>query len=213
MKKIIALSFGLLVLSGVSIASASTYYYGSSYNHGTVCSQDAYQCPNGTWVGRTGSNCQFVCSGTSNNTYQQSYTYTSGCYTYYYNGQTRTTSVLRYTCGNGYYNNNNYSYTYPVTTSYPSTNYYTYTNPSSYYTYSYCNGSWTPSYYGSNSSNCNSIWDYLGNYTNSYSNANYGYNYNSYNYGYTPYQYGYNTYNYNTYSSGCYYLNGYQVCQ
>jgi hypothetical protein len=27
----------------------------------TVCTADAYQCPNGQWVGRTGQNCQFVC--------------------------------------------------------------------------------------------------------------------------------------------------------
>ncbi len=26
-----------------------------------VCSSDAKQCPNGTWVGRTGSSCEFVC--------------------------------------------------------------------------------------------------------------------------------------------------------
>ena len=26
-----------------------------------VCTTDAYQCPNGTWVGRTGPNCQFTC--------------------------------------------------------------------------------------------------------------------------------------------------------
>lgn len=26
-----------------------------------ACTADAYQCPDGTWVGRTGSNCEFVC--------------------------------------------------------------------------------------------------------------------------------------------------------
>ncbi len=26
-----------------------------------ACSQDAMQCPNGSWVGRTGQNCEFVC--------------------------------------------------------------------------------------------------------------------------------------------------------
>lgn len=28
-----------------------------------VCTADAYQCPDGTWVGRTGPNCEFVCPG------------------------------------------------------------------------------------------------------------------------------------------------------
>jgi peptidoglycan hydrolase-like protein with peptidoglycan-binding domain len=28
-----------------------------------ACTMDAYQCPNGQWVGRTGPHCQFVCSG------------------------------------------------------------------------------------------------------------------------------------------------------
>jgi hypothetical protein len=27
------------------------------------CTADAYQCPDGTWVGRTGPDCQFVCPG------------------------------------------------------------------------------------------------------------------------------------------------------
>jgi|SRR3989344_5077558 len=26
-----------------------------------ICTQDAMQCPNGTWVGRTGPNCEFIC--------------------------------------------------------------------------------------------------------------------------------------------------------
>jgi hypothetical protein len=25
------------------------------------CTADAFQCPDGTWVGRTGPDCQFVC--------------------------------------------------------------------------------------------------------------------------------------------------------
>jgi hypothetical protein len=28
---------------------------------GTVCTMDAKQCPDGSWVGRSGPNCQFVC--------------------------------------------------------------------------------------------------------------------------------------------------------
>lgn len=28
-----------------------------------ICTMDAYQCPDGSWVGRTGPNCEFVCDG------------------------------------------------------------------------------------------------------------------------------------------------------
>ena len=33
----------------------------SPVNPSPVCTADAYQCADGTWVGRSGSNCQFVC--------------------------------------------------------------------------------------------------------------------------------------------------------
>jgi hypothetical protein len=29
--------------------------------NGTICTMDAMQCPDGSWVGRSGPNCQFVC--------------------------------------------------------------------------------------------------------------------------------------------------------
>src|SRR3989344_5929846 len=32
---------------------------------GTICTMDAMQCPDGSWVGRSGPNCAFVCGGTS----------------------------------------------------------------------------------------------------------------------------------------------------
>jgi peptidoglycan hydrolase-like protein with peptidoglycan-binding domain len=52
------------------------YFNGSNSGSGTIngtvtggatsspvfCTQDARQCPNGKWVGRTGPNCQFVCN-------------------------------------------------------------------------------------------------------------------------------------------------------
>lgn len=31
----------------------------------TMCTMDAMQCPDGSWVGRSGPNCEFVCSGES----------------------------------------------------------------------------------------------------------------------------------------------------
>ena len=30
-----------------------------------VCTADAMQCPDGSFVGRTGPNCEFVCPGTN----------------------------------------------------------------------------------------------------------------------------------------------------
>lgn len=35
---------------------------GSWQQGGFACTADAYQCPNGNWVGRTGPSCQFVCN-------------------------------------------------------------------------------------------------------------------------------------------------------
>lgn len=31
----------------------------------TMCTMDAMQCPDGSWVGRSGPNCEFVCGGQS----------------------------------------------------------------------------------------------------------------------------------------------------
>jgi hypothetical protein len=30
-------------------------------NNMTICPQDAKQCPDGSWVGRSGEKCEFVC--------------------------------------------------------------------------------------------------------------------------------------------------------
>ncbi len=183
--------------SDVSAQSYSSYYYGNQI----MCPMDAYVCADGTTVGRTGSNCQFVCpitvtqtpscTGTYQNyctglTPPSSYYYTSGCYTYYYNGYTRTTSVTSYNCqttvapyqyqyyqpSNSYYiaatqYHNNYTYpvasqyyvnyTYPVRTTYSTP--VTYAAPTSQYqTYSYCNGSWILSSQRGN--NCNNIFGF-----------------------------------------------------
>lgn len=32
-------------------------------DEGIACTMDAMQCPDGSWVGRSGPNCQFVCPG------------------------------------------------------------------------------------------------------------------------------------------------------
>jgi hypothetical protein len=116
MKLFISFVFGTLcMLSLTTLASAQVYYsydgvyaplYQTTYN-GT---QEYY-----------------------NQNYNRSYSYTSGCYTYYYNGQTNTTSVQSYNCQT----NNNYTqvvtkqpviyYTEPTVTYHttPPTTYYT----------------------------------------------------------------------------------------
>lgn len=43
-------------------AGADFIHQGSCTSSGAICTADAFQCPNGTWVGRTGPNCQFVCN-------------------------------------------------------------------------------------------------------------------------------------------------------
>ncbi len=44
--------------SGAQAKTSSTVRVGSEP---VACTMDAMQCPNGSWVGRTGPNCQFVC--------------------------------------------------------------------------------------------------------------------------------------------------------
>lgn len=42
---------------------ATFAYEGQCQTQPVACTADARQCPDGTWVGRTGPNCQFVCPG------------------------------------------------------------------------------------------------------------------------------------------------------
>lgn len=233
MKKNISIMLGFAFL----LIGATTAYaqYTSSHTSGRMCTADAHVCPNGTTVGRTGPNCQFVCPSTSytptpvntgcyNPNYNNqtsgcvirpqtnSYTYVNGCYTYYYNGDTRSTSVVSYNCQTT--NNNNYNYNQPNYQSYYTTpsysNSYSY---SPYYTYQYSNGSWYP---GSTNNYYNSGY---GSNNYGYSNNSYGYYDTSYNNGYNynnSYVYPYDTnYGYNNYytNSSCYYQSGYYVCR
>jgi hypothetical protein len=208
MRKLISIIFGFAFTLSLTNSAFAVYY--STYNNQAFCTQDVYVCPNGTTVGRTGYNCQFVCPSPSaiipvNN----SYSYTNGCYTYYYNGNTNKTTLLSYNCSNNYNYTNNYNQGYSYTYTYPTTNSTYYTVPATYYytqptTYTY------PYYYQ---------------YQPTYSNYNYsGYGYTSYPSGYTDT--GYNNYNYGNYydtnygynygstynQSSCYYLAGIQVC-
>lgn len=165
MKKIITLTFGLfLAFSTASTVFAQSYYsYNNSYSNGGSLST-SYPV-----------------------NYRPSYTYTQGCYTYYYNGYTQTTSIASYNCQN----QNTYSYTNPVVYTYYTLPYIYntyYTQPSTYYTYGYSGGSWYPRYNNS----------YLfGN--NSYNNSNYYYN-NSNGHVNTP-------------TTNCYHLNGGYACE
>lgn len=138
MKKIISLAFTTLL----AISAAVTV---SAYTYGTPnYSYDNTNCVIPMMYPYYNTGC----------TTPSSYYYTSGCYTYYYNGYTRTSSIVSYNC-----QTTNHTYVAPITQ-------YYYTSP--YYTYSYTNGSWYPSYtysYG-NYDNTN-YYDYT-NYNNGY---------------------------------------------
>lgn len=57
----------ILVLIGAAVIAVSLYFLepmGGKQNedgNGVMCTADAMQCPDGSWVGRTGPNCQFEC--------------------------------------------------------------------------------------------------------------------------------------------------------
>lgn len=166
MKKILTLIFSIALVSSVtSLASAQMYSYGNQNNN---------------YCGTYGN---YGCS--SSQQYQvNSYYYTSGCYTYYYDGYRLSSSIVSYNCQQ---TNTNYNYQYTYT--YPQQYQSNYVSPyyvSPYYTYKYSNGSWYPSYI-----------DVTNN--NGYTNTNYNTSY-------------YNSYNEGSYSNNCYWQNGYQVC-
>lgn len=181
MKKLFIFSISVILFGG-NYALAQTYssYYDSN---SVMCPQDVYVCPDGTAIGRSSSNgCAFICPTTVTQppvtpsptpaptqpcvehycfeSVRPSYTYTSGCYTYYYNGYTAATSIVSYNCGQSYYP------TQPVYTQ-PAIS-----TPTQYYTYRYSNGAWYPNY----------------NYNTT--NYNYGYTTPIYNYTNTGYNYG-----------------------
>ena len=47
----------------MNAVDATFLYEGECRNEPVACTVEAMQCPDGTWVGRTGPNCQFVCPG------------------------------------------------------------------------------------------------------------------------------------------------------
>ncbi len=59
-------NFILIMMVTLLTACAQTGPNQTKTDHGegsNACSQDAMQCPDGTWVGRSGPKCEFVCSG------------------------------------------------------------------------------------------------------------------------------------------------------
>lgn len=139
------------------------------------------------------SSYQYYDTNYSNTYVNNSYAYTIGCTTYWYNSYTRVSTPTGSTCYNNY---NNYNYQYSSQYSQPTYTYqyvqptYTYQTVQPSYTYSYVQPTYntTPTnttYYYSNGS-----WYPSTNYNNAY-----------------QYQ-GYNSYN----NYNCYYGNVYQVC-
>lgn len=54
-------------LAAVVVAAVGIIWYVYVVpEEGGVCTADAMQCPDGTFVGRSGPNCEFVCPGTNN---------------------------------------------------------------------------------------------------------------------------------------------------
>ncbi len=148
MKTIITFTFGLL-LAVSTITTVSAQVYSNSYGRGHHDNNYANCGGNVSLYPYLGVS--IGCSGNYNNNYNNyynqqaqtvySYYYTSGCYTYYYNGVTRTSSVSSYNCQTQptytYTQPTQQTYTYytqPTTYTYYTQPTYTYTTYPSYYT-------------------------------------------------------------------------------
>lgn len=56
--------FGVIFVLLLTIGIGLAMYFeneNSIVDEPIACTADAMQCPDGTWVGRTGPNCEFVC--------------------------------------------------------------------------------------------------------------------------------------------------------
>jgi hypothetical protein len=63
-KKILWAAAGVVIVSALAYAvwiSIEKTAPLSDKGNGSVCTTDAMMCPDGSWVGRSGENCQFVC--------------------------------------------------------------------------------------------------------------------------------------------------------
>jgi hypothetical protein len=57
---VIVVSMLAYLIWGAVMKAATPLAHGDG---GAVCTLDAMQCPDGSWVGRTGPNCEFICKG------------------------------------------------------------------------------------------------------------------------------------------------------
>ncbi len=69
MKKILILS-ALLLLTGAGCAVPGSKNTPNTPSEPVACTADAKQCPDGSYVGRTGPKCEFVCPPTQTQTYK-----------------------------------------------------------------------------------------------------------------------------------------------
>ncbi|OHA89382.1 MAG: hypothetical protein A3B03_00125 [Candidatus Zambryskibacteria bacterium RIFCSPLOWO2_01_FULL_42_41] len=64
LKMIMLVALGVaLILVGAALLVRSEFSNSPNPPRLVACTADAMQCPDGSWVGRTGPNCEFVCSG------------------------------------------------------------------------------------------------------------------------------------------------------
>lgn len=64
-QRLVAEALPVALITAVALAFFSLMVYGEpkTASAQTMCTMDARQCPDGSWVGRSGPNCQFVCPG------------------------------------------------------------------------------------------------------------------------------------------------------
>lgn len=68
MNKVIYIFIAIAVLAGIyGIISSKNNPPAKEEDEQIACTMDAMMCPDGSYVGRTGPNCEFVCPATNNN--------------------------------------------------------------------------------------------------------------------------------------------------
>ncbi len=67
MIKVIYIFVAIAIISGIASLFISKPAIAPDENI-VACTMDAMQCPDGSYVGRTGPNCEFVCPGSTDDT-------------------------------------------------------------------------------------------------------------------------------------------------
>ncbi len=67
-QRLVAEVLPVTLITAVALAFFGLMMYGEpkTASAQTMCTMDARQCPDGSWVGRSGPNCEFVCGGGTN---------------------------------------------------------------------------------------------------------------------------------------------------